>query len=82
MFFDLKKIQALFPGRIIARIIDYNDKCYVVEVSDDVNEVNYSDPFYAVLKNNYHKQIFLPNLDIDTFFDKLEHNTIYNIDEK
>ena len=82
MTFDLKKMQNLFPKQIVTRVIDYNDKCYVVEVVNDLDKTNYGNPYYVIRKEDEKKQIFLPNLDIDTFFDKLEHNTIYNIDEK
>ena len=78
---DLQKIQSLFPGRIVTKILDYNKKCYVVEVVDKINEVNYDDPYYVVTKKDYKKELFLPNLDLDTFFNKLEHSMIYNIEE-
>ena len=81
MAFDLKKMQSLFPKQIVTRVIDYNDKCYVAEVVNNLGETNYGDPYYVVSKKSGEKQIFLPNVDLEIFFDRLEKHTVYSIND-
>ena len=68
-----------FPELTVTLVIDYDKDHFVIEALKNIGVADYNSPYYGVDKRNGNVTSFIPQLDLDAFFEAVDNRTVYSI---
>lgn len=69
-------LNEVHPERTIIKAIDYSDKWFIFSAVENVDEIDYNDPFYAVNKYTGSVRAYSPMADLANFIDALNNRSL------
>ena len=75
----IAKFTSKFPELTATLVIDYDKDHFVIEALKNIDVADYNSPYYGVDKRNGNVTSFIPQLDLDAFFEAVGNRTVYSI---
>ena len=71
-----KAFNKKHPDLHVNFIMDYNNKAYIVNATENPNDMDVFDPYFIVYKETGKINVWIPDPNDDAFFDAYEHRRL------